>query len=596
MKETIPPCSVRATRRLRVGFSFLAALFLLAAAIGAEEERPNVVIVMTDDQGYGDFASTGNALIDTPHLDALAEAGASFERFYVSPVCAPTRASLMTGRYHHRTRVVDTWRGRAMMEPAEVTLAEVLRDAGYRTGIFGKWHLGDCYPMRPQDQGFDEVLVHRGGGLGQPSEPPENERRYTDAILFHNGEQVATKGYCTDVYFDAALAFIDDSLAREKPFFAYVATNAPHDPLHDVPEALYEKYRARDLTPILLGNDEAADKTARIFAMIENIDDNVGRLSQHLEARGVARDTLFLFLSDNGPAGRRYVGEMRGTKSQVYEGGIRSPLFLRWPERIEAGRRVTRIAAHYDLMPTILDAVGIDVPKSATCDGRSLFPLLTETAVSWPERNLFLQAHRGDVPVVGHNFAVVGPRWKLLRPSGFGRETLDPDQALELYDLFADPREEHDLSAQHPQIVERLFAAHAAWFEGVSTTRPDNYEPPRIIVGTRHEPVTVLTRQDWRRATKPGWGRDGVWNLLVPEECTLEVTVRFWDRPPVERVQLRLGEEIRELAPRGRRELTVSLGPVQLPPGELDLGIVGLGGGERLSPYQVTLSVPSESR
>ncbi|HCK71663.1 MAG TPA: arylsulfatase, partial [Planctomycetaceae bacterium] len=184
-------------------------------------DRPNVILIITDDQGYGDFGATGNDIIETPNLDELASRSASMSTFYVSPVCSPTRACLMTGRYNYRTRCIDTFVGRSMMEPNEITIAEVLAANGYRNGLFGKWHLGDCYPMRPQDQGFHEVLMHKGGGLGQPSDPRENNRRYTDPILFHNGEQVNTKGYCTDVYFDAALSSIETEVSNGNSFFTY---------------------------------------------------------------------------------------------------------------------------------------------------------------------------------------------------------------------------------------------------------------------------------------------------------------------------------------------------------------------------------------
>ncbi|MEX2399391.1 MAG: sulfatase-like hydrolase/transferase, partial [Rhodothermales bacterium] len=279
------------------------------------DDRPNVILIMTDDQGYGDFGFTGNPVIRTPNLDALSEESVRLSPFYVSPVCAPTRASLMTGRYNYRTRVVDTWLGRAMMEPDEVTVAEVLRDGGYATGIFGKWHLGDNYPMRPRDQGFEEVLVHRGGGIGQPSDPPGGEGAYTDPILFHNGEEVRMEGYCTDIYFDEAMRWMDSAREEGRPFFAYVSTNAPHGPYHDVPEQLYEEYRAMDLSPARFPQDAGhplpeendPDRLARIFAMITNIDDNVGRLMQYLEHAGMADNTLVLFLLDNGPNTRRYV-------------------------------------------------------------------------------------------------------------------------------------------------------------------------------------------------------------------------------------------------------------------------------------------------
>jgi arylsulfatase/arylsulfatase A len=256
------------------------------------------------------------------------------------------------------------------MDPSEITLAEMLRDAGYATGIFGKWHLGDCYPMRPMDQGFQESLVHRGGGLAQPSEPIANQRRYTDPILQHNGQEVATQGYCTDVYTDAALRFMETSRADRKPYFVYLAPNAPHGPFHDVPPELYRKYKAKDLSPVLLGHEGDADKVARTFAMVENIDQNVGRILRDLDRASEADHTMVVFLVDNGPDSRRYVGPFRGKKTEVHDGGIRSPFFVRWPSRLRAGTESDRLTAHIDVLPTLLEAAGVAVPAGVSLDGR----------------------------------------------------------------------------------------------------------------------------------------------------------------------------------------------------------------------------------
>ena len=275
-----------------------------AQSLPIGDTRPNIVLVMTDDQGFGDFGFAGNPVISTPNLDAMAGRSARMETFYVSPVCAPTRASLMTGRWCQRTRAIDTYIGRAMLEPDERTVAEYLKAAGWGTGIFGKWHLGDCYPMRAMDQGFGESLVHRGGGIGQPSDPIGAEADYTDAVLFRNGEAVPTSGYCTDVYFDAAIDFMRERTAADQPFFAYVATNAPHGPFGDVPEELYQKYLKTDLSPGAFPDsvghpipaENNADKLARIFAMIENIDQNVGKLFAALADMDALDNTLVLFM------------------------------------------------------------------------------------------------------------------------------------------------------------------------------------------------------------------------------------------------------------------------------------------------------------
>lgn len=521
---------------------------------------------MTDDQGYGDFGALGNPVLDTPHFDRLAEESARLTNFYVSPVCSPTRASLLTGRYAYRTRVVDTWRGRSMMEPDEVTVAEVLAAQGYATGIFGKWHLGDNFPLRPSEQGFQESFIHRGGGLGQPSEPIENNRRYTDPILFHNNTQVETEGYCTDLYFEASFEFIEESLAAGRPFFAYIAPNAPHSPYHDVPEALYQKYANRDLSPILEGHSQDADTVARVFAMIENIDANLGRLFEVLERHGIARDTLLLYLNDNGPNTRRFVGPFRGKKGEVHEGGIRSPLWLRWPERLEAGAFSDRIAAHIDVMPTILEATGAALPEGVALDGRSLLPLLTQAEVSWPDRELIIQAHRGDTPQAGHHMMIRNQRWKLLRASGFANERPDPAIPFELYDLQNDPGESQNLLLSEPEIAKELEARYHAWFAEVSSTRPDNYAPPRMHLGAT-QPELVLTWQN-RRGNRNAYH----WLLEVMDAGRYEIELRWKEPTEVEAILFQVGTQTIEQPAASQVERAV-LGSLSLEAGPLDLGM-----------------------
>jgi arylsulfatase/arylsulfatase A len=549
----------------------LATSMALIAPAAPAAAPPNILLIMTDDQGAGDLGCAGNPVLDTPHLDALASESTSFRRFYVSPVCTPTRAALMTGRASARTRAIDTFRGRAMMDPSEVTIAEVLRDAGYATGLFGKWHLGDCYPMRPMDQGFQRVLMHRGGGLAQPSDPIGNERRYTDAILLRDGVEVRTSGYCMDVYVDEAIAFIEESVGAGRPFFAYLATNTPHGPFHDVPEGLYEKYRARDLSAVL-DDPSRADAVARTFAMIENIDRNVGRLLAALERLDVTDETLVLYLHDNGPAIARYVGPMRGTKATVYEGGIRTPFFVRWPGRVPAGAVREEIAAHVDVWPTLVEAAGAEPFADTSIDGRSLLALLEGREVAWPERHLFIQAHRGDARVARHQFAVIGPRYKLLRASGFGREALPPDAPpLELYDLLEDPFERRNLADARPEIVAEMLAAHDAWFADV-TGGPGHGTPPRIVVATDAEPRTVLTRNDWRPSDDRAYGSAGTWWLFVPAPATLDARVLF--RTPIDSptVHLVAGDLARDVQLSGP-VTEVPIGALEFPAGSCNLTV-----------------------
>lgn len=581
--------------------SFLFRMALLLACVSwircqpstAEQATPpNVILIMTDDQGYGDFGFTGNAVIETPNLDALAENSAWLDRFYVSPVCTPTRACLMTGRYNYRTRAVDTYVGRAMMEPEEVTIAEALKASGYATGIFGKWHLGDSYPLRAHDQGFDRAVVHKGGGLAQPSEPFENDGRYTDPILFRNGEAFQAEGYCTDVYFEEAMRFIEAQ--EDTPFFTYIATNAPHGPFDDVPEALLEKYQKKDLSPVLapLNRDtpEERDKTARVFAMIENVDQNIGKLVAFLEERGQLEHTLLMFLVDNGPNGRRYVGPFRGTKSHVHEGGIRSPFLAHWPGTLEPGRYEAGMGAHIDVMPTILEATGTATPEGVALDGQSMLPLLQGNAPRSPDRTLFIQTHRGDEPQETYHFAAIGPRWKLVHNTGFGQASLDPDTvAYELYDIPADPGETQNLAEQQPEEVERLLAAYRDWFADVSSTRPDNYAPPRIVIGTEHETAAVLTQQDWRRTAGNGWGTAGHWELEVAEAGAYQLDVLLPEPHAGAELDLRIGDErLQQRLGEGQTKVTFSGVSLEAGPASLEgllKGPEGFVGG-----YQVVVS------
>jgi arylsulfatase A-like enzyme len=480
----------------------------------AAARRPNVIVIITDDQGYGDLSCHGNPILKTPHLDRLAKEGVQLTQFYVSPVCSPTRASLLTGRYNYRTGVVDTFLGRSMMHTDEVTLTEMLRGAGYRTGIFGKWHLGDNYPMRPTDQGFEESLVIKGGGLGQPSDLSGGSS-YFDPLLLHNGVPKKTKGWCSDVYTDAAIEFI--TRHRGQPFFAYVAFNAPHDPLNEVPRDEYETYRG-----------VTDDKTARVYAMVANIDANVGRLMRKLDELNLSRDTIVVFLTDNGPAFPRFNSGMRGQKGTVYDGGVRVPCFIRWPGGLgkTSGARVDRVAAHVDLTPTLLEACGVPPPAGVKFDGKSLLPLLRAEIkpADWPDRTLYFQWHRGDVPQLHRAFAARSQRWKLVQPEGAGAKPFGRPR-FELYDMATDPAETKDLSKDHPDIVESMKRGYEQWFADVTGTR-DSEAPPRIVIGTEKENPVLLTRQDWR-GPNAGWGSNDVghWDLEVATAGEFEVTV-----------------------------------------------------------------------
>ena len=580
-----------------LGFVFLASIYAALTA-SSQAARPNVVVIMSDDQGGGDYGFLGNKVIRTPELDAMSERSGLLSKFYVSPVCAPTRASLMTGRYNYRTRCVDTYIGRAMMDTDEVTIAEFLREAGYRTGIYGKWHLGDNYPMRPMDQGFQDCLVHRGGGIGQPSDPIGAEGKYTDPTLFKNGVETPMKGYCTDIYFDAAMEFIESTVANQQNFFTYIATNAPHGPFHDVPEDLYQEYRDIDFSPILINKQmrperlkSETDKLARIAAMITNIDENIGRLFKKLDALHIRENTIVVYLNDNGPNTLRYVGEMRGMKTHVDDGGIRSPLVFHWPASVAARKTTDILCAHIDLLPTILDACHVQLPAGHKIDGRSFLPLLTRDNVDWPKRQVVLPAPRGNVPQKFYHFALHEEPWKLVHPSGFGNESISGQPQLELYDLSKDPRQQNDLSAQFPDVFRRLRRDYENWFEDVSSTRPDNYAPPRIVIGSPHERRAVLTRQDWRHATGQVWGRrsNGFWLLKAPEAGVYEVELIFKEGHPEGKATITAGSASARVdiaANKIRGHVT----QMHLPCGDLKLSVDVVFDGNTQGPHQVILT------
>jgi len=491
-----------------VGTASLAGRLCTAAARGSDSSSPpNIVLVITDDQGYGDLGCHGNPVIQTPNLDALHAESVRLTNFHVAPTCAPTRAGLMTGRNCNRTGVWHTVMGRSILRDDEVTVAQVLREGGYRTGIFGKWHLGDNYPSRPQDKGFGEVLVHGGGGVGQAPDYWGND--YFDDTYFRNGVPTSCEGYCTDVFFREAMGFIEAN--RERPFFAYIPTNAPHGPYNVDPK--YSRPYVDAGVP---------EATARFYGMITNIDENMGRLMAKLDDLGIADNTILIFMTDNGTSEPGYNAGMRGRKGSEYEGGHRVPCFIRWPKGnlARAGTDIDRLTANVDLLPTLAELCGLQPPMGVKLDGKSLAPLLRGEAPDWPDRVIITDSQRIEYPEKWRQSAVMTERWRLVN-------------GKELYDIRADPGQEHDLAAEHADVVAKLREEYDRWWEELLPTFDDYCE---IVVGADAENPSRLGSHDWHDVFPPwnqthileGQVANGFWAVRVAQAGEYEITLRRW--------------------------------------------------------------------
>jgi len=515
-------------------------LFLGSAAAGAvQASRPNIVLVMTDDQGYGDIGRHGNPVLKTPHLDALHDQSLRLTNYHVSPTCAPTRSALMTGRY---TNLVGPWhtiQGRSILHHDEITMADCFRAAGYRTGIFGKWHLGDNYPCRPQDRGFDEALVHGGGGIWQTPDHFGND--YFDDTYLHNGKPRKFDGFCTDVFFANAQRFIKDSARQGKPFFCYLTPNAPHAPMW-APEANAAHYE-----------NVKGLREPGFYGMIENIDENLGRLRKSLESSGLAANTIFIFTTDNGSASGHQVfnAGMRGNKGSPYEGGHRVPFFLHWPRGgFAANQPVDALTAHIDILPTLLTMTGVERPKGPAMHGRSLVPLFDKKA--WPARSIITDSQREENLMKWRQAAVMTQDWRLVFPGAGGTPL---PQKSELFDMRNDPGQREDIAAKHSDIVARLTSDYEDWWKLVSS-RAGEYA--RIIIGDKENP-TRLTAHDWhgdgalktwnQKAILQGPDANGFWAILArPGRYSIEL--RRWPK------ELDLPLAAAYQPPQGNRETT----------------------------------------
>ncbi|GHB78188.1 arylsulfatase [Persicitalea jodogahamensis] len=476
---------------------------------------PNIVIVMTDDQGYGDIACHGNPWIKTPTMDVLHASSVRFTNFHSGTTCAPTRASLMTGKNSNKVGVWHTIIGREYLRAGETTMAELFKTAGYSTAIFGKWHLGDNYPFRPQDRGFDEVLIHGGGGVTQTPDYWNND--YFNDTYFHNGKPEKYQGYCTDVWFREATKFVNKN--KRQPFLCYIALNAPHGPYHVAPK-YSQPYKDNPKIP-----------NPDFYGMITNADEQMGVFIENLKKAGVYENTIFIFMSDNGTAAgvkfdkagnvdKGYNAGMRATKGSQYEGGHRVPFFLHWPAKKLPARPVDGLAGMVDLLPTLLDLCDIKPKTKTDFDGISLAPSLLQNQPIKPERILITDTQREGYLEEGKMSAVMQGSWRLI-------------DGKELYDLSTDPGQKDNIAQAHPAKVNELQKAYQAWWPDIS--RHGNAFN-RVIVGSEKQPVICLTAHDYFALDNfPAWnqyqireakGGNGPWEISVASAGRYRVSLR----------------------------------------------------------------------
>ena len=478
-------------------FFFSIALICLLSGVATAAAQPNVVIFLADDAGWGDYSRNGNTQVSTPHIDSIARGGVTLDRFFVCPVCAPTRAEFLTGRYHPRGGVRGVSTGQERLDLDERTIAEAFKAAGYATGAFGKWHNGSQWPYHPMARGFDEYYGHSSGHWGEYFDPP----------LEHNGRMVREPGYIVDLCTNKALDFIDRN--RAKPFFCYVPFTTPHSPWA-APESDWQRFKDKPITQrATVADQEVLDETRCALAMIENQDANVGRVLSKLDELKLAENTIVLYFSDNGPNSWRWNGGMKGRKATTDEGGVRSTCFLRWPARLPADHAVTQIAGAIDLLPTLTALAGVLRVGDKPLDGRDLSPLLLKQPTDWSDRMIFSTwAGRISVRTQRHRL----------------------DDQGQLFDMVADPGQTTPITEREPEIASRLKSAVTTWRQDVfSGARPaaavaqtkgqqkaaggNAVDPRPIPVGYREFPITMLPARD-------GEPRGGVRRSSAAPNCS----------------------------------------------------------------------------
>lgn len=485
----------------------LLSILLFSCTEKSEQQEqsvkpPNVIIVITDDQGYGDLGHTGNPLIKTPAMDKFSAEAVNLTNYHVGTTCAPTRAGLLTGRNCNRNGVWHTIMGASMLNGEETTLADVFSENGYHTGMFGKWHLGDNHPFRPHDRGFDQTFYHGGGGIGQTPDYWNND--YFDDTYFRNGVPEKQSGYCTDVWFDEAIKFIENK--QDDPFLCYLSLNAPHGPFN-VPESYYDLYKEEE---------EITEVQKRFYGMITNIDDNFAKLLQRLDDLGIAENTIVIFTTDNGTARGYYVDKetkelfgynagMRGTKGSEYDGGHRVPFIIRWPQAgLNGGKKLTSLTAHVDMLPTLTTLTGQAFTPTKTMDGTDISNYLLGKGEA-PKRFLVTDTQRVPWPVKGKNSCVMDTDWRLVN-------------GTELYNINADPGQASNVADQHPERVAEMNAFYETWWADVIK------ETKFSVIELGKDPIDVITCHDARTIDKyPPWNqrmiRNG--NPMEPAKFTV---------------------------------------------------------------------------
>ena len=476
-------------------------------------DRPNIIYVLTDDQGYGDLGCTGNPWLQTPNIDAFYQDSVRMTNFHVGPTCAPTRSGLMTGHYANSTGVWHTIGGRSLLRKDEWTLATALQENGYTTGIFGKWHLGDSYPYRPEDRGFTKVVVHGGGGISQT--PDYWGNHYFDDTYRVDGEYQKFQGYCTDIFFDEAKKFIKEN--KDNPFFCYLATNAPHEP-YNVETKYSDLYR-----------DKVMDRRARFYGMITNIDENFGKLREFLKEEGLEDNTILIFMTDNGSSCAMsfdedgnliegYNAGLRGTKCSEYDGGHRVPFFVRYPNgNIVGGKDCNELCANVDFMPTMLDFCNVN-PGEHTFHGISLKESMQDVEHKLEKRFIVTDNQRVPNPIKWKNYSVMMDEMRLVNGN-------------ELYDLSKDRGQEHNVIQEYPELVEEMKQAYETWWELVSV-KFDDFIPLYITKETK------LTAHDWRgdvdicvwdqNLIRQGKRTTGAWEVYAEESGTYQICAYRW--------------------------------------------------------------------